>query len=276
MKRILTKSFLLFAISISNIGNTQTIEKLDAKGAHAQFSSDEEAIIISKSNYSTIEKFNLSSRKQVVLEKGRGIAYNSYIDNNTVYLKGNDSKTKTINIQTGEKGSIAEDKSPKIAAKLSTLKLGKKSYVVAIDVIPTIMIDGFIVVYSDGSQKEFNPRGKKTYIDISLSPDGEKVLYSSIKGTEILSLTDNTIIPLGLFEASKWIGNNNIIYMSTIDDGNKVIESDVYIFNFSKRTKINLTKGFNGIALYPSSSKDASKVLFNNEKEEVFLITLNK
>ena len=270
-----TKVFLLFVFALQVIGNAQTIEKLDAKGAHAQFSNDAKVILVSTSNYSTIEKFYLSSKKQTVLEKGRGVGYNSFVENNTVYLKSNDNKTTVINIKTGVKSSLKKFKSPKIAAKLANPKLGKNSTVVAIDVIPTLMIDGFIIVYSNGTQKELNPRGKNTYVDICLSPDGKKVLYSSINGTEILSLTDNTILPLGLFEASKWANNNNIIYMKTVDDGNNVLESDVYLFNLSERSKTNLTKDFNGIALYPSSN-DASKILFNNEKEEIFLITLNK
>lgn len=271
-----TKLILIIVITFPLIGNSQTIEKLNAKGAHAQFSGDGETILISKSNYSTIEKFNLTSKKQTVLEEGRGVAYNSFVAGNTVYLKGSGDKTKAINIKTGKKNEIQEAKSPKAAAKLSTLNLGKKSLVVAIDVIPTLMIDGFIVVYSDGSEKEFNPRGKSTYIDIALSPNGRNVLYSSTNGTEIVSLTNNTIIPLGLFEGSKWANNNNIVYMSTIDDGDNVLESDIYMFNLSERSKTNLTKDFSGIAMYPSSSKDASRVVFNNEKEEVFLITLNK
>lgn len=267
---------LLFAITFPIIGNSQTIEKLNAKGAHAQFSGDGETILLSKSNYSTIEKFNLTSRKQTVLKEGRGIGYNSFVVDNIVYLKNSDNKTNSINIKTGIKDEVLEGKSPKAAAKLATLKLGKKSLVIAIDAIPNVMVDGFIVVYSNGTEKEFSPRGKKTYVDISLSPDGKKVLYSSVNGTEVLSLTDNTIIPLGLFESSRWVDNNNIVYMSTIDDGNNLLESDIYMFNFSKRTNVNITKDFDGIALYPSSSKDASKILFNNEKEEIFLITLNK
>ena len=275
MIKLFTKMLLLFALSFSLTGNAQTIEKLDAKGAHAQFSNDAEIILVSTSNYSTIGKFDLSSKKQTILEEGRGIGYNSFVENNTIYLKSNDNRTTVIDIKTEVKSSLEKSKSPKIAAKLANHKLGKNSTVVAIDVIPTLMIDGFIIVYSNGTQKELNPRGKNTYVDICLSPDGKKVLYSSINGTEILSLTDNTILPLGLFEASKWANNNNIIYMKTVDDGNNVLESDVYLFNLSERSKTNLTKDFNGIALYPSSN-DASKILFNNEKEEIFLITLNK
>jgi len=274
MKVIITKSFLLFAIAISQIGNSQTIEKLEAKGAHAQFSGDEKTILVTKSNFSTIETFDLSTKKQAVLDKGRGIGYKIFVENDKVFAKSN-NKITSFNINTGKK-SISDAKSPKIAAKLSSNKFGKTSAKIALDVIPNVMIDGFIVVYSDGSQIEYNPRGKKTYIDVSLSPDGKKVLYSSINGTEILLLTNNTIIPLGLFEASKWVDNSNIVYMSTIDDGNNVLKSDIFMFNFSSRTNKNLTKDSDEIAMYPSSSKDASKVLFNNEKDDVFLITLDK
>ncbi len=276
MKRTITKSFFLFVLCLPLIGNAQTIEKLEAKGAHAQFSGDESSILITKPNYSTIEKFDILSKSQILLEEGRGVAYNSFIDGNIIFIKNKDKKATSIDINTGIKKIISDVKSPKIAAKLATMKLGKNTSNMAIDVIPTLMIDGFIVVYSNGTQKEFNPRGKKTYIDVSLSPDGTKVLYTSVKGTEILKLTDYSIIPLGSFESAKWVDNNKIIYMSTIDDGNAVLESDVFMFNISERTKNNLTSNFDDIAMFPSASKDGSKVLFNNDKEEIFLITLNR
>ena len=269
------KYILVIALILGGIGivNSQTIKKLSAKGSHAQFTDDSNVLLLSKSDYSTLEKYDIKSNKQSLINKGRGIAYNCYVSGEDVFVKNRaNNMISKIDINTGIKKELLTDKSPKFVAEKK--KLGKKAIKVAVDVVLTERIDGFIVLYSDGTSNEFSPRGKNTYVNVELSPNGKKVLYTGVNGSEVLSLENNTILPLGLFEATKWMDNDNIIYMSTKDNGDYITESDVYIFNISKRTNTNLTEDFDDLAMYPSASKDGKLVLFNNNENEVFLIEL--
>ncbi|MEN8139221.1 MAG: hypothetical protein ABFR62_12385 [Bacteroidota bacterium] len=269
----LCQTFFVLALIFPVIANAQKIEKLDAKGRYPVFAENEQIIVVSKSNYNSIEKFELATKKQSIIVEGRGVAYKSYISGEDVYFKKENEMT-SINLKTGRKQKQSQAGSPKAAAKMKSLS--KKSERYAIDVVPTVMIDGFIVLFNDGTKKEFYPHGKSIYVNAELSPNGSKVLYSGPKGTEILSLTDGTILPLGVLEAAKWAGDNKIVYMITEDDGHTLLKSDVGIYDLSKRTKKNLTENFDGLAQHPSANSDASKVLFSTNKNEIYLITINK
>lgn len=267
---------LLFVITAPLIGNAQTIEKLEAKGYHPKFTPNENSIIVSESKYSRLEKFDLDTKEQTLIVEGQSIAYRAFSTDKDVYIREN-GKVKKINFETKKKSDFNLNISPKASALTNELKknMGKKSSKKAVDVIPNFNIDGFIVIYSDGSKLEFSPQGKNAiYIDATLSPDGSKVVYTGPDQSYVLNLNkNNAIIPIGHIEAPSWAGNNNIVFMRTKDDGDYYTSSDIFSINLNSKEVKKYTNGFNELAMYPSSNNDMSKILFNTDKGDVYQIT---
>jgi len=133
-----------------------------------------------------------------------------------------------------------------------------------------------LVVSENGNLKTINPLGKGNYIWVSLSPDQSKILFhKSGKSTYISDLEGNILSDLGRVHAARWSADGNyIIGMNDYDDGQKYISSEIVIYNSNGKNRMPLKLDSQEIALFPSLSHDNSKIVFNNEKGEAFLISL--
>lgn len=59
--------------------------------------------------------------------------------------------------------------------------------------------------------------------------------------------------------------------MDDIDDGEKLISSTVLIVSADGKTKKRLETPQGVNAMYPSASKDGSKIAFNTDKGEIYI-----
>ncbi len=133
-----------------------------------------------------------------------------------------------------------------------------------------------LVLYQSGAQNILNPLGTGNYIWVSLSPDGNKILFNKTgKGTYICDLQGNIIADLGRIHAAKWSDDGKwIIGMDDYDDGQKYTRSKIILISSDGKTKNVIELKDIPIALYPDISKNNSKIVFNNDRGEIYLIKI--
>lgn len=136
--------------------------------------------------------------------------------------------------------------------------------------------DTKIVLTDNGSSRLFLPMGEGNYIWPSLSPDKTKLLFTFAgKGTFVSSLTGTILKHIGYANYPSWSPDGNwIVFMKDIDDGEKIISSDVYIANINTGKYFNLTSGKNDIELYPKWGKDISEIFYNTNNGQIRKIKL--
>ncbi|MGC3977246.1 MAG: hypothetical protein QM751_02830 [Paludibacteraceae bacterium] len=118
------------------------------------------------------------------------------------------------------------------------------------------------------------PNGsEKSYIWPSVSPDAMHIVYTvASKGTFVANIDGSNVKSLGKLNAPKWAGNKFIVGMNDIDDGEKLISSTIKVVSVDGKFSKTLTSPVN--AMYPSASADGSKIAFNTEKGEIYIMNV--
>ena len=131
-----------------------------------------------------------------------------------------------------------------------------------------------MVLYKNGVRTELTPSGANaSYIWPSISPDNKNIVYTVTgKGTYVCSVTGKNVTSLGKLNAPSWAGNRYVVGMDDRDDGEKLISSSLIITSIDGklRKKLETPTGIN--AMYPSASKDGSRIAFNTDRGEVYLM----
>jgi Tol biopolymer transport system component len=133
-----------------------------------------------------------------------------------------------------------------------------------------------LIVFNNQEIKILNPIGKQNYIWVSLSPDKRKILFNAAgKASYVCNLEGKMVAELGRINAPKWSKTGEyIIGMNDKDNGEEYTSSEIVLFSTKNFQKQVLELKDYPIALFPSFSPNDSKIVFNNPKGEVFLISL--
>lgn len=128
-----------------------------------------------------------------------------------------------------------------------------------------------LVTLPDGTSRKLAPAGDVLYVWISVSPDGEQLLFTALgKGCFISDLEGNILKDLGQLNAPKWVNKDWIIGMNDQDDGHMTNSSDLFAYHLGTERKQNLTSDSDAIAMYPHVSPGMDRIIFKNEKGELF------
>ena len=131
-----------------------------------------------------------------------------------------------------------------------------------------------MVLYNNGNRTELTPNGAElSYIWASISPDNKNIVYTAAgKGTYVCSVTGKNVTSLGKLSAPSWAGNKFVVGMDDRDDGEKLISSSLVISSIEGKLRktLEIPAGIN--AMYPSASKDGSRIAFNTDRGEVYLM----
>lgn len=143
-----------------------------------------------------------------------------------------------------------------------------------VDATPVVGIHrGDLVLTVGNKTTVLNPQGKGSYLWPSISPDGTKIVYyKSQSGCYVCNLDGSGVVNLGYIHAPKWFGNDMIIGMQDFDNGSNVTESTVIATDLKGQTQTLTDKS--RIAMYPSGSADAGKIVFTDTDGHVFLMTV--
>jgi Tol biopolymer transport system component len=133
-----------------------------------------------------------------------------------------------------------------------------------------------MVIYNANSQKTIAPNGQNaSYFWASISPNKKNIVYTVAgKGTFVCNIDGTNPIPLGKLGAPVWLNNTWIVGMDDKDDGEKLLSSQLVATNINAKTRQTITTPIGIMAMYPATSADGSKIAFNTEKGEMYLLNI--
>lgn len=125
----------------------------------------------------------------------------------------------------------------------------------------------------DGTVKNLDPQGKGSYLWPNLSPDGTKVAYFLVgHGCYVCDLDGSNVRSLGYFHAPAWLGNDAVVAMNDIFDGNEIVSSSIVALSLDGTVQTltdSTVKAFN-----PWASADGKQITFSTAEGDLYVINL--
>lgn len=258
-KSVLFSSESYKGLWAKNLTTGKTIKITNATGAgyEPSFSSSSNEILYredkftSGKRYSSLLSYNPSTNKSVVLDEGirdlKIFRDNMKVFNN--YMK--DAEVKSILKQSMSKKTTSANRI-------------------------VFMHDSKIVLSENNIKKFLEPLGQGNYIWASLSPDKTKILFTLAgRGTFVSDINGAMLKKIGYANYPSWSPDGNwILFMKDIDDGIKVISSDIYIANLSSGKYFNLTSVKTDITMFPQWGVTNTEIFYNTNDGQIRKITL--
>lgn len=160
---------------------------------------------------------------------------------------------------------------------LLEIKSNNKLAKTATNNLPVVMIENSdLVLYQNGERKVVNPKGDGNYLWASVSPDGSKLLFTFAgQGSFVTDLRGEILGELSAAHYPQWSSNGEwILYMKDYDDGEKVIESDLFVSTIDGKKEFKITETKDIHEMYPVWSKSKSDVYCNSTEGIIYKIEL--
>lgn len=142
---------------------------------------------------------------------------------------------------------------------------------------PALFLEkGKIALYQNGNKTILTPKGEGFYIWASLSPQQDKILFTKPgKGTFISNLKGEVIAELGYANAPKWSPDGKwVVYMKDLDDGHRMLESDIYVCDALGKKHYKITDSAEEIELYPAWGI-LDEIVFGSEAGIIYKAHIN-
>ena len=135
---------------------------------------------------------------------------------------------------------------------------------------------GALEVTVNGVTRNISPNGKSghSYLWPSVSPDGTKVLYYHVgTGAWVCNIDGSNPVKVGDVRAPQWYGNNIIVGMDDVDNGDVVTGSKIVALSTDGAVRQDLTQ-MNSMAMYPSVAGNGSRIAFSTPDGELFIVNV--
>ena len=305
MRKLFLAVFLLYSVVFSQqvtvINTVQLTTPSDASFYYPQFSPDDSKIIFTSESYKGIWLYDMKTERIVQLNNDMGAGYEplfSLDGASIIYRADNYSNLKRYsslviqNLITGEikiiESNVRDLSAPKIFLTSGPIYFKNNSLYhfdlnrntgnyAEINDIRVISIQNSQILLSVGQEKKvLEPMGKGNYIWSSISPDGEKILFTLAgKGTFISDLQGKIITEIGYANAPKWSPDGKwIVFMVDYDDGHQITGSEIYIASADGKDRIQLTNTQNIIEMYPDWSHSQNELIFNSSEGVIYVMLL--
>lgn len=115
-----------------------------------------------------------------------------------------------------------------------------------------------------------DPSGNKSLINAGpsfcpvLSPDGSCVTFNHLNDVCTINIDGSNKRILDRGFNPTWVGNTQIVYEKSTDDGHTYTSSDLFIINADGSNPRNITNSSNLMEMCPSVSPDGSMIVFTN------------
>ena len=279
-------SQLIFAQGIEVI-STKALT-LDGQGVFLpKISPKGDYVLVTNEDMSGLKKFDLATGKLTTITNDRSAGFNAQFseDGSTVIYRKSEYKGKlrysslnSVNLQTGKteqlvkptrnlegvtvKGGtvLAVNNGKLISKRIAGKKLKN------LPAIPSIK-NSQLYITIDGKTKQLSPNGTNVgYLWPSVSPDGGKLLYYVIDEAKAYVCNIDGTNPV-------WLGNDWVVGMVDYDNGEIVTYSQIFAVTSQGTHRTALTDQ-SKICMYPSTSDDASKIVYTTQNGEIFLMNV--
>ncbi|MBR5728077.1 MAG: hypothetical protein IKS64_03545 [Muribaculaceae bacterium] len=278
-KTVLTLALCAAVSAGAQVVNVGGIERVnlpeDAATQVAAVSPAGDYLLLSTDTHQGLTKLDLATGERTVITNAPGAGYNVRISddgNNIVYRQTsiNDKKLRQTAVQNYNVATRATEQLVKptrdmkkvqaSALKKATMAYATQNYELMVNV--------------DGKARQLTPLGAgKRYIWVSLSPNGEKVLFFVSGDAAYVCNIDGTgLQKLGMLHAAKWLDDNIVVGMNDKDNGEVYTSSEIVAVNLQGQRQV-LT-GNDMIAMFPQCGGD--KIAFTTDAGEVYMINLTK
>lgn len=238
-------------------GNLKKLNDYDGAGYEASFTRDDKIIFrkdefINNRRYISLYEYNTITQEQSTIEeKLRGISeFKDVNGKGVIYSRENKLVKRPIN------------------NKLN--KILSENY-------PVLIIENSdLVIYRNDRRTVLNPLGDGNYLWASVSPDGNKLLFTLAgKGSFVTTLSGDVIGELGYAHYPQWSNNSKwIVYMKDYDDGEQIIDSELYVSSVDGKTQANITNTKDVYEMYPKWSKTKDEIFCNSSDGVIYKIEL--
>lgn len=131
----------------------------------------------------------------------------------------------------------------------------------------------------ENSTQDISPFENATYLNLSVSPDGQKLAFEVYGGNlYVMNVDGSNLIDLGPANRPSWSPDSEYV-VATIseDDGHNYQSSDIYAFKVDGSEQINLTEQTDLIAMNPSWSPQGDKIAFDAiDKGAIYMIRISR
>ncbi len=119
------------------------------------------------------------------------------------------------------------------------------------------------------STEDISPFDDAQYLNLEVSPDGQKLSFEIYGGNLFVMNIDGTgLVDLGKANRAKWSPDSRyVIAMVADDDGHEYTKSDLVVFSIDGTQKINMTQSSDIVAINPSWSPTGNRIAFDNPRD---------
>ena len=132
--------------------------------------------------------------------------------------------------------------------------------------------EGLWVVDAQGNKKLINAGPS---FCPALSPDGTRVVFNHVNNVCVMNIdgTGKRVLDRGFNPC--WVGNAQVVYEQSTDDGHTYTSSDLYIIGVNGANKKALTSTADRMEMCPAVSADGSMIVFTSYNDgQVYCATL--
>lgn len=297
MKRILLVFALAGQLIFAQKIDVQSIKMISSadKGCnyYPAFSPAGDYLLTTAENYTGLKQYTFADKTFKTLTNDAGAGYGVQIstDGNTILYKKNEfvknlkhSSLISYSRVSGKQQQLVaptrELITPRFAANKPQFVKGRTlvaTNVARTESAPVICIeDQKMVLYTSIGRTVLTPNGEQaSYIWPSISPNGKNIVYTVAgKGTFVCRIDGSNPIGLGKLNAPKWINNQWLVGMDDKDDGQVLISSTLVAVTISGKVRQTIPTPAVKNAMYPSASTDGSRIAFNTDKGDIYLLNI--
>lgn len=279
MKKIIFSVMLLCSSTIGfaqllEVASTEKVNLPESMVADiATLSPNGDYMLLSDQKKQGLQKFDFRTGEIKSVTKALGSNYNAKIsdDGNTVIFResqiGKDRLKKTalksVDLTTGKVKTLVQP-----TREMKAVQNGTR---------PEVSIKyGQLMITRNGKTETLSPNGQsgQSYLWPSVSPDGTKIVYYlATKGAYTCNIDGSDVKFVGNIRAPKWYNNEIVIGMNDKDNGEYVTSSSIVAYAADGSERQVLTES-DKIAMYPTATKDGSKIAFTTPQGEAYIINV--
>ena len=279
MKKIIFSVMLLCSSTIGfaqllEVASTEKVNLPESMVADiATLSPNGDYMLLSDQKKQGLQEFDFRTGEIKSVSKALGSGYNAKIsdDGNTVIFResqiGKDRLKKTalksVDLTTGKVKSLVQP-----TREMKAVQNGTR---------PEVSIKyGQLMITRNGKTETLSPNGQsgQSYLWPSVSPDGTKIVYYlATKGAYTCNIDGSDVKFVGNIRAPKWYNNEIVIGMNDKDNGEYVTSSSIVAYAADGSERQVLTES-DKIAMYPTATKDGSKIAFTTPQGEAYIINV--